>query len=237
MKFLQKFSLVLIFSSLLSYFSYSQSLTFVNKEEFVQGLTTDIEIISKAEIKNVSSDVLEIKVKMWIQSLHPGHKVGFCWGACIEPTTKDMVSPTSFFLGPDETSQNFFYAYIDPNYREGTTVAKFTFFDVENPDDSISYTVTFSSVLSSVNSFDNFTEYFNISPIPTNNFLKLTTNFESYNNFTVDIYTEQGKKEKSEIFFNKEKYINLENLPSGIYFLVLKKDNNIIGKRKFIISQ
>jgi hypothetical protein len=73
-----------------------------------------------------------------------------------------------------------------------------------------------------------------IFPNPTNNYLRLSTDLNSYQNITLKMYDNFGRIIKSEIIVNNETIINLSEFNRGIYYLRIYSNNDILFKRKVI---
>jgi hypothetical protein len=77
----------------------------------------------------------------------------------------------------------------------------------------------------------------NLFPNPSNGKFTLLINFPMNNNLQIDIYDPSGR-----IIFNErnlsngENEIDASNLPSGVYFLLLKNENEIIKRTKLIVT-
>lgn len=140
------FSAFVIFSMNLT----AQSLQLIDAIETVKGKTTD-ELHTYASVKNISMAPVNVKAKMEMVELFPGHSVSICIGTCYPPQITDFETPGSFTLNPDEVSNDFdFYAncyafYDNPDEKkEGTSKIKFTLFNVADVNDKIEYICEFT---------------------------------------------------------------------------------------------
>lgn len=216
----------------------ASSFEFVHKNEIVSGGLND-EIRAKAEIKNVTANVINVKAKLEILSLTNGHTVVFCWDICYPPADQDMITEGYLTLMPLGTSGENFHADIFADGIAGESKARFTFFNVDNPDDSISFTVTFLVGMTGVEKTISDISYSLSEPNPNpasesslinyhinKNFSEAKLRFFDANGF--EIYNLPVNQEQGSL------NIELLNLSQGVYFYQLEVDGLISNTKKLI---
>lgn len=131
----------------------TNSFEFVSKDETISSLASVVEELSYATIKNISNEEKKVNVKLVVKTLAPGHTVAFCTHLCFMAQTSDWEAPSSqFFTIPAGGDSGFlnggqgFSAHFYPNGNSGTSEVEFIFFNVDNPDDNVSYTVTYTAM-------------------------------------------------------------------------------------------
>ena len=75
---------------------------------------------------------------------------------------------------------------------------------------------------------------FTCSPNPVNNRLTISLYDKISENYTLEFYNQLGNKTKTVKITRSEQEINVENLSSGIYYLILKDGEMILNRRKVI---
>lgn len=76
---------------------------------------------------------------------------------------------------------------------------------------------------------------FKFSPNPMND--KTIVELNDYREIELNIYDIQGRKLEQNIYHNNQTIvINKDNLNTGVYFVKIKTDNNLIGIRKLIVK-
>ncbi len=111
-------------------------------EVVVMSAPPDTEIMKKyIYVTNNSDEAKHLLVKKEELEILPGTFNSFCWaGSCYPPFI--FVAPDILTLGPGEaTSGDDFYGEYSPEGHEGTSIIRYTFFDSEDVNDSVSVIV------------------------------------------------------------------------------------------------
>lgn len=127
------------------------SFEMILKDEVVNGTTDEFEIISHANLKNVSDKPVTTNARMEIIELAEGHTVAICTNLCFLAQTTDWAVPDNEkFVIPAGEDAGFlnggegFTAHLYTAGKVGTSKVKFIFYNVDDPDDMVSYTATFN---------------------------------------------------------------------------------------------
>lgn len=215
------------------------SFEFVSKDELVSGGLND-EIRAKAEIRNITASVINVKSKLEILSLTPGHSIVFCWDVCYPPKEEDCVSEGYLTLMPLGTSGENFHADVFADGHLGESKVKFTFFNMDNPDDNISFVVTFLVGTTSVEKTISDIKYSlsepSPNPVSSSSLISYVIN-NDFNDAKIRFFNTQGFEVFKQQLTESTGNLNLEllNLSQGIYFYHLKIDGYITETKKFVL--
>jgi len=182
-KFILLFSAITLFSTLI--FAQHLTLSYVdgavaNQEvKTVKGLATDFMISSFVWVTNNYSDSLCIKAKKTEISTFGSSTNSFCWDVCY--STNVFVSTGYEKIAPADTFKLFSGDFF-PNGSGGTAVIMYTFFDMNNPNDSVCYIVHFVSGGIIVADFESDATSLEMSSIDNGHLDTLSTNFAVVNN-------------------------------------------------------
>jgi len=118
-------------------------LEFVSKSDTVRAMSGLM--ISNAEIKNISSKQVIMKLKMEIVSLTTGHSPLVCFGGlCLPPSYVDKLFSQEIILTPGQVSTPLnFTAELDPGQKHGISVIRYKFIPDGDTTKAISYTTTY----------------------------------------------------------------------------------------------
>ena len=184
-KFVLLFSAITLFSTLI----FAQHLTLsdvdgavANQEvKTVSGFATDYMFSSFVWVTNNYSDSLCIKAKKTEISTFENSTNSFCWDVCYSPSV--FVSTGYKKIAPAETFKLFSGDFF-PNESAGTAVIRYTFFDMNNPNDSVCYIVNFVSnnIPQVIADFESEATSLEMSSIDNGHLDTLSTNFAVINN-------------------------------------------------------
>jgi hypothetical protein len=117
---------------------------------YISGLPSDEIITARIDIKNNSDVSKDVKVKKTLTAVLPNTMNYFCWGVCYGPDT--FVSPYAQPVAAGTVSNQFYGDYSALGVI-GTSTIMYTFFDVNNPNDSVAVYVEFNAAYPPVQSF------------------------------------------------------------------------------------
>ncbi len=119
--------------------SYSPVITF-------NGAPGDMEIISHIKVINTGADSVKIRVAREVICQVENTILTFCWAdACFLPGTD--TSANFAILEPGESTDGF-SGHLSPNGSMGISTVKYTFFDMDNPDNYSEVLVNYNSLFS-----------------------------------------------------------------------------------------
>ena len=77
-----------------------------------------------------------------------------------------------------------------------------------------------------------------VFPNPASEKITIVSNGLNTNiNYTIDLYNSLGSLITSTLLNNGESELDINEYPSGLYFVVLKQNNTILSQKKIIISR
>lgn len=134
-------------------FGYAQNISLTSKGVAVANGSTidysghvDSMIVAYIDVTNVGSAPIEIKVAKYDVFLLPGSMDTYCFaGSCYGGSTP--VSTQSVVLNPAATDNSFSGDYY-PLGNVGVSSIRYVFFNVADPNDTVSVTIRYSGALS-----------------------------------------------------------------------------------------
>ncbi len=241
--------LVLFFLVFVSISAVSTAQTFElfhNDEPFpmggtfeVQGYPDEFEIVSHITIKNVSSQEVVVKCRKIEIEVLANTSNTFCWGLCYAPSV--FLSPLTITIAPGDTTQEFSGHYM-PGGNEGITKMGYSFFDIDNPNDSIYFYVNYNGTYS-VGIEDQIAETAYVSnpyPNPANSMVNFDYQLPAGTiEAKIKVHNLLGAKVKELNISGMEGKvtINVDDLNDGIYFYSVNIDNVVVETKRLVISR
>lgn len=192
--------------------------------------------------KNISATTKNVKCKRVIVNAFPAAMNNyFCWVSCYGPFTN--VSPTAETVTSNQLVK-IFHGYVNPNGTTGAGTIRYVFYDEANVTDSvfvnINFTVTATTALKNSTPLKTTVSSIFPSPASTVAYLKIN-DVASYNNkkISLKIYNMLGKEVAKQTINSLQETIAIENLndmPSGIYFVTLLADAKEIATKRLVIE-
>lgn len=188
----------------------------------------------EVDVKNNTSNPLDIWVRRDIMSTFPEAQNYFCWEACYTPQV--FESPTSLRVYPGDTN-TFFIAYFNPGGGEGTTTEEYCFYTEGDPELESCFTMDWvSSSSSSLADVEDPNRLSNAMPNPARD--QVAIEYESdLGNARIVIYNLVGSVVKQVNLQNQEGRINMDvsDLSAGVYVYSLEAGNRTITSKKLSI--
>ncbi len=222
----------------------SQSLSIISKSaDSIQG-DYFTELDAKVTIENISATTNVYGVEREELSMTAGHTSYFCWNIdCYDPAVSLSTSFTSLDPGQKDST---FYGYLTPYNSNGgiagTSVVKYTFFNQNQVDDTISAvfvyiaTAVIGIVSTKVLNENDFYAY----PNPTKNTLNVAFgDIKDFKNGRIIIRNALGSELISKSFDLKSNItsIDVTNLERGVYFYTIQLDGQKFQTKKFAVSK
>jgi hypothetical protein len=193
-------------------------------------------VLNTLDVKNISDVTLGVVCVRKILENIEGSENSFCWGGlCFPPYVDTSFTTTS--IDPQGISYEFSGDH-DPKGYDGTTRVKYTFYDIENPDDNIAIIINYDA------SEPNAAQKFDLQPIlskaypnPANNLVSVDYDLRGISNARVAFFNLLGSK-VDEIELLKSEgtlTINTTKYTEGIYFYSLLIENEVLITQKIII--
>ncbi len=181
-------------------------------------------------VENISNNNLNVKVKKTEISVIPGTENSFCWSMCYD--TSVLVSPHYITIPAHSINSDDFYGEYYPKGHLGTSIIRYTFFDMNNTTDSASMIAVYVATPVGI---EELAENNNILlyPNPTSGITNL--NVDLGKDFTIEIFNSLGAKVLQENIISNS--IDLSLLPEGIYYYRIKENNQIKTNNVLVIQK
>lgn len=239
----------LLLSAILVYFTmfaFAQSLEIYHDGVLVPdesaitiiGDPSDPELIVEVDVKNISSNTINVIAKKFEVSVIPGSTNLFCWLLCFPPFIFEAPSPDT--LSPGEISSEFSGHYTAAG-NAGITIMRYTFFDQNNPADSVCfYTHFFASTVGVEEIGNEKVSVSNAYPNPASS----QTSFDyvlpqSASSASIKIHNLLGAIVREVVLTDRsgKVTINISNLNDGVYFYSVIVNNQTIETKRLIVSR
>lgn len=210
---------------------FAQSLSLSSDTVVVTGNSDDPYIQAVVRVNNISAVSKNVSVKRYrVNTLGGSSTDYFCWSICHSPVVD--VDPDFITINAGSYSDAF-YGDLVPNGQSGTAIIKYTFFDVNNANDSVQLTAIFNinpTGIASNESKNNFQLY----PNPANDIIRVKYNFDT--NADLIIYDITGKMVRREsLTAGQSDYtLSIADLKTGVYFYSLNNGKEIVSMKKLI---
>ena len=195
------------------------------------------------QVNNLSSSTMEIGVrKIEHDTLQPDVQHTICFaGACY--ATNVFVSPNHVFLSPGASDSGFIAHYLFDNrvHIRGVNHVEYLFYDVNNPNVSVSVNVVYNTVVSTgIDEQSKLNLIGQLFPNPADKFISLEfgnsiSDFSGYQFQIANAYGSIADVNKTSTNGGAVSFTTTD-LPAGIYFLSVKKNGTVIKCTKFILS-
>ena len=236
-----------ILFSLVVLSAQSQSIElFYNNELVVDTLTINVpntETDHYIDIANVSENDIDLMISREIISLLPDAENHFCFGNCYNSSVDETPESTLLGAGVTFTKESlpFFYTAYDPYEEIGTSIIKYTFYDMNNPNDRASVVFKFvSNGVGICNSDREMVSVFEAYPNPTSSNVIIKHNFinQDVENAQIVISSLTGAViETIKVNpFESETTLNISDLSQGVYFYSLQADGKTSVTKKLIVK-
>lgn len=181
-------------------------------------------------VENISDNNLNVKVKKTEISVVPGTENSFCWVQCYD--TSVLVSTKYITIPAHSINSDDFYGEYYPKGHLGTSIIRYTFFDMNNATDSASMIAVYVATPVGIEELaenNNLLLY----PNPTSGIANLNLDFGK--NVTIEIFNSLGAKVLQENIISNS--IDLSLLPEGIYYYRIKENNQIKTNNVLVIQK
>lgn len=234
------FTIALIFTAS---FSFSQNLVLSHDGETlepdaeitVQGLATAEEIVVELAVTNTGSATIDVLCQRYEVDMVDGSVNTFCWGGlCYPPWTG--LSAIHHTIGAGITIDDDFSGHYEPEGNAGISTIAYTFFDMNDPNDSVQVTILFDGMTVGVNEISKYNNI-EVYPNPANQYVKVDLNVQQLDgevNFQlIDITGSIIQEVKSN---STEVRINTSDVAKGLYMYRAIVNDKIVATDKLVIQ-
>jgi hypothetical protein len=190
----------------------------------------------KANVRNISDQPLEIRVRRVIDNVAEESENFFCWAQCYGPNTN--VSPSGLIAQPNEVI-SVFHGYYKNNGSMEIATIRYVFFVVDNPSDSISFLASFNPQTINVQDLTKKNKSVDVFPIPTTESVNFKLQGQLNEPHSLEIYSLDGRLINQIAFPSQSDLFNLSctDYDNGVYLYLLKNNKEMIQTGRFVISK
>lgn len=216
-----------------------------DNNEFVNGQNTVIpvdqvgwETVSpELFAQNISTNDIEIKIRMEEVSVPMGTTNYFCGlGSCFAPGT--TVTPNSYTISAGQLigPEGVFSAHYQANGVYGNATLRYTFFNVDNLNDTISVSFTYDGTTTAIADINSAIAV-DVYPNPAQDFIHLDLSDMDVKQGSVEIYNALGELSYTHVFNGESSLkLNLESLPRGVYLYRIESQGDYSATSKLILK-
>ncbi len=192
-----------------------------------------------ALVKNINTIPVSVKVRKYDLSLMANTTSNICWGpSCYPPFVFD--TPEAVLLASGATDNSFRGDYVHGGVQ-GSSRVRFTVYNVDNPNDTLSFVVNFTVGYVGIGDVViNTPEISNAYPNPASGNVNFDYNLPaSAKNAEIKVTNLLGTVIE-EIALEKTEgkaSLNVSSLKNGIYFYSLMINNSATTTRKFVVKR
>lgn len=185
-------------------------------------------------VTNNSASDMEVLMKKIEVNVLAGTENSFCWGGCYGPSV--FVSPTSVAIGAAQTDLSSFSGDYWPKGQLGQSTIRYTFFDKNNVNDSVSIIVVYGSGTASVNDFETesvVTAY----PNPAFSSVNFSYQKPGFEPAQLIIFSPTGAEvyRNTILSDNTPLSVDLSNFNSGIYYYSVFHQGQASEMKKLVV--
>ena len=243
---IKKTIFTLMFMTVMGWVS-AQSLRFEwNGNVYAEGETVECtndefgygEYIQHMQLKNLTSDDLNVIVEKEVVEDLEGTSNFFCWGMCFSPDV--FVSPNPVTVAANSVTNEdalSFHAYFEENVY-GKVWMKYSAYDERHPDDRVTINVVFNKSGVGVREAVavNFGQAY---PNPASSVVNFDYNINSSDRASVSVYNLLGQEVRNQQLNSLQGRLSVSvaDLNEGIYFCKLFVNGCAVKTEKFVVKK
>jgi len=177
-------------------------------------------------VRNNSTEDLAIKMRMEAVELVEGAEYSFCaLGSCYPPGVNETVREFEIAAQTTVGDDGVFTGHYHPKNHAGNSLIRYTFFNVDDLNDTISFNISFVDI-TAVNNIDE-DAIISAYPNPASEVLYINYDLKTIANGQLNVYNVLGEKMMSqEINSSKGRLeLNVSELSEGIYLYNFQSGN------------
>jgi hypothetical protein len=193
----------------------------------------DNEIIADVEVTNIGTQTMDVLCQRYELDMVPNTSSAICWGGlCYGPSTS--LSPLAYTIDPG--SAEMFNGHYQPANNTGVSTIAFTFFDQNNPNDSVMVTIMFDGLTTGIND-PVASQEISIYPNPADEHVNVEVqNNNLSNELFVRITDSKGAVVMQETLESSITTLNTRDLSEGLYFMNTYSENKVIASKKILVK-
>jgi len=242
---MKKLILILLIGVMIIPIGFSQSLSLSdangpianNATITVQGYVDSL-LQAHAYVTNNSASTITVRVKKEYISIITGSTNYFCWGNCYSSDL--FVSGIAIPIGAGVTDYINFEGDYLPNGNPGVSTVRYTFYDDNNPNDSVAFFVDYSAIINGLDELLADIDFSEAYPNPASSQISFNYSFPTgVKDARIIVSNILGNTVKENLINDQDGklIINTEDLTSGLYFYTLIVNDQIALSKKLIINR
>lgn len=194
------------------------------------------EYIQHMQIKNTTSDPINVLIEKEVVESLDGVVDMFCWGLCFGPDV--IVSPTAIEVGANSynTDDLSFHA-LYPEDVYGYVVIRYYAYDERHPDQRVSIIVKYHK--SGTGVAENSVEFGHAYPNPASSMVSFDYALSAGDKVSVSVYNLLGQEVMGQQLNNLQGKVSFSvaDLNEGIYFCNLFVNGCAVKTEKFVVKK
>lgn len=208
-----------------------------NAEIIIEGAHTASELIFEAEVENISNGEIEVNVQRYEFDLNSDHINTMCWaGQCYSPFTglppNTVLLPAGGTISPEDA----FSGHLQPNGTIAISTIAYTFFDVNNPNDSVRVVVQYAAGTWGISDSNNEEVEVLTYPNPATDVINFNIKTDINEVITYEVLNITGVVVRSKAAKSNNAKFSVSDLAEGLYIYRVSSDKKIIKSGRVVIK-
>ena len=182
-------------------------------------------------LENTSSSDKMVACKSKIVQIIEEAKADLCWGNCgyINEVVTEAIK-----VEANAKTYGFVVHYKAPIATVGSSIIRYTLYDEDDPNDSISVMFEFVTIPDLRTFVYANVPSLSVYPNPAVDYLTIEMSDLQLKQATFVLYDAIGRVVKTQLLTSNSTKMDVNNLEQGTYYLQILNDNKTIGVRKFV---
>lgn len=192
-----------------------------------------LEYVQHLQIRNLSSEELNVIVEQDVFETVPDAIVQFCWGMCYVPSENPFASNPILIPANILSAEDFSIHISIPETETGVVKVKYNVFDRSDPYNLITIIVLAGQTANVAETTFNLGQAY---PNPATS--QVHFDLQSNDNVNVVVYNLLGQEVKSQLVSAHQNRVNIavDDLQAGIYFCRFSINGAVVKTEKFIVK-
>ena len=196
------------------------------------------ELIQHMQLRNATSNDLNVIVKKEVVENLEGVSNYFCWGMCFGPDT--YVSPNPVAIPANSITAEAdlsFHAMFDENVF-GKVQVRYSAYDERHPEDAVTINVVFHRSGEGIHEVSTV-RFGQAYPNPASSVVNFDYNINASDRASVSVYNLLGQEVKSQQVNGMQGHLSVSvaDLNEGIYFCKLFVNGCAVSTEKFVVKK
>lgn len=208
-----------------------------NETVVILGEETASELVIELEVENVSAGDIETNLQRYETDIMAGHVNTMCWAGQCYPPFVGLPPNTVVIAGGTTTSlEDGFSGHVQPGGIVGTSTIAYTFFDVNNSNDSVQVIVKFAAGTTGIDDLNTQSLEVSTYPNPATDVLNFNIDTELNEVVTYELLNITGSVVRSEAAQSNSAKFNVSDLAEGLYIYRVSTDKEVLKTGRVVIK-